>query len=43
VLDEVASGDLQVVIDSTFSLENAEEAHAHIEDRRAFGRVVLRP
>jgi NADPH2:quinone reductase len=43
VLLEVASGDLQVVIDSTFSLENAEEAHAHIEDRRAFGRVILRP
>ena len=43
LLQEVASGDLQVVIDSTFPLENAEEAHAYIEGRRAFGRVVLRP
>jgi NADPH2:quinone reductase len=43
VLHEVASGDLRVVIDRTFALEDAKEAHTRIEDRLAFGRVVLRP
>lgn len=43
VLHDIANGELQVVIDSTFALKDAEEAHAHIENRHAFGRVVLRP
>jgi NADPH2:quinone reductase len=42
-LDDVASGQLRVVIDRRFSLEEAGEAHAYIESRRAFGRVVLIP
>ena len=43
LLDRVAQGELKVVIDQVFSLADAEEAHAHIESRHAFGRVVLKP
>jgi NADPH2:quinone reductase len=41
VLEEVAAGDLRVEIDRRFALADAEEAHAFIESRQAFGRVVL--
>jgi NADPH2:quinone reductase len=43
LLGEVAAGDLEVVIDRTFPLAEAAAAHAYLEDRRAFGRVVLVP
>lgn len=43
LIGEVAAGELQVVVDRTFSLAEAAEAHAYLEDRRAFGRVVLIP
>ncbi|NDH66270.1 MAG: zinc-binding alcohol dehydrogenase family protein, partial [Microbacteriaceae bacterium] len=43
LLTDVAAGTLKVEIDQVFALENAEEAHAHIEGRQAFGRVVLQP
>jgi NADPH:quinone reductase len=43
LLDEVASGQLRVVIDRSFPLSEAAAAHAYIESRRAFGRVVLVP
>ena len=43
ILDDVASGDLRVVIDRTFPLSEAEEAHAYIESRQSFGRVLLIP
>ena len=36
-------GTLKVVIDRRFSLEEAGEAHAYIESRQAFGRVLLIP
>jgi NADPH2:quinone reductase len=41
LLEDVANGDLRVVIDRRFALSDAEEAHAFIESRQAFGRVVL--
>ena len=41
LLDDVAAGDLRVEIDRRFALADAEEAHAFIEGRQAFGRVVL--
>ena len=41
VLEEVAAGDLRVEIDRRYALADAEEAHAFIESRQAFGRVVL--
>lgn len=40
---DVASGALRVVIDRTFPLAEAAAAHAYIESRQAFGRVVLVP
>jgi NADPH2:quinone reductase len=43
LLREVAGGELKVVIDRTFPLAEAADAHAYLEDRRAFGRVVLVP
>ena len=42
-LADVAAGRLQVVIDQRFSLEQAGEAHAAIERRTVFGRVLLLP
>ncbi len=43
LLDRVASGELTVVVDRTFPLADAADAHRHIESRQAFGRVVLIP
>jgi NADPH2:quinone reductase len=43
MLARVASGELQVEIDRTFALEQAASAHAYIESRKAFGRVVMTP
>jgi len=42
-LDDIAAGRLAVVIDRRFALEEAGEAHAYIESRQAFGRVLLIP
>ena len=43
MLDDVAKGDLRVVVDRTFPLSDAAGAHAYLESRQAFGRVVLIP
>jgi NADPH2:quinone reductase len=43
LLERVASGELRVEIDRTFPLAEAAAAHAYIESRQAFGRVVLTP
>jgi NADPH2:quinone reductase len=43
LLTRVAGGELEVEIDRTFPLADAADAHAYIEARRAFGRVVLTP
>jgi NADPH2:quinone reductase len=42
-IDDVAAGRLTVVIDSTYPLSEAAAAHAHIESRKAVGRVLLIP
>ncbi len=42
-LDEIAQGELKVVIDRRFALSEAAQAHAYIESRQAFGRVLLIP
>jgi NADPH2:quinone reductase len=42
-LDDVAAGTLKVVIDREFPLSEAAAAHAYIESRQAFGRVLLIP
>lgn len=41
LLDDAAAGKLKVVVDRSFALADAAEAHAFIESRQAFGRVVL--
>ncbi len=43
LLLEVASGELRVVIDRVYPLSEAAAAHAYIESRQVFGRVVLVP
>jgi NADPH2:quinone reductase len=42
-VDAIARGELTVVVDRTYPLSEAAEAHAYIESRQAFGRVVLVP
>jgi NADPH2:quinone reductase len=42
-LDDIAARMLRVVIDRTFPLADAAAAHAYIESRQAFGRVLLKP
>jgi NADPH2:quinone reductase len=39
----VADGGLRVPIDHTYPLAEAADAHAYIESRQAFGRVVMTP
>jgi NADPH2:quinone reductase len=41
LLADIAKGELKVVIDRTYPLAEAAAAHAYIESRAAFGRVVL--
>jgi NADPH2:quinone reductase len=43
LVDDVAAGRLTVLVDRTFPLASAAEAHAYIESRQAVGRVVLIP
>jgi NADPH2:quinone reductase len=43
LLGQVADGGLRVEIDRTFPLAEAAAAHAYIESRQAFGRVVMTP
>jgi NADPH:quinone reductase len=43
LLQRVSTGELHVVIDRVFPLADASAAHAYIESRQAFGRVLLRP
>src|ERR1700729_3267683 len=43
MLERVAAGELQVVIDRSFPLADAAAAHEYAESRKAFGRVVLTP
>jgi NADPH2:quinone reductase len=42
-LDDLTRGALRIVVDRTFPLAEAAAAHAFIEGRNAFGRVVLIP
>jgi NADPH2:quinone reductase len=42
-LEAIGAGELKVVIDRRFPLADAARAHAYIESRQAFGRVVLVP
>ena len=43
LIDRVASGELRVEIDREFPLAEAAAAHAYLEGRNAFGRVVMTP
>jgi len=43
LIDDVAGGELRVVVDRTFPLSDAAGAHEYLESRQAFGRVALIP
>jgi len=43
LIDQVADGRLRVVVDRTYPLSEAAAAHAYIESRQSFGRVLLIP
>ena len=43
LIERVASGELHVEIDRSFPLAEAAAAHAYLEGRNAFGRVVMVP
>jgi NADPH2:quinone reductase len=43
LLERVARGELRVEIDRSFPLAEAAAAHAYVEGRTAFGRVVMAP
>jgi NADPH:quinone reductase len=43
LFERVGSGGLRVEVDRTFQLAEAVAAHAYIESRQAFGRVVMSP
>jgi NADPH2:quinone reductase len=42
-LESIANGEYRVIIDKTFPLSDATGAHAYIESRQSFGRVLLIP
>jgi NADPH2:quinone reductase len=43
LIEDVAGGELRVVVDRRFPLSDAAGAHEYLESRQAFGRVVLIP
>ena len=43
LMNDVAKGELKVIIDKTFPLSEAAAAHAYIESRKAVGRVLMVP
>ena len=43
LIEDVAKGELKVLIDRTFPLASAADAHRYIESRQAVGRVLLIP
>ena len=43
LLNDIEAGEIKVIIDKTFPLSQAADAHAFIESRQAIGRVVLVP
>jgi NADPH:quinone reductase-like Zn-dependent oxidoreductase len=43
VIELVAQGSLQAVVDRVLPLERAVDAHRYVEERRQFGKLVLTP
>lgn len=43
LLERIAAGELEVVIDKTFPLQEAQAAHTYVSSRQAFGRVIMLP
>lgn len=41
ILQRIVAGDFQPVVDRTFPLDDAAEAHAYLHAHKNFGKVVL--
>jgi len=42
-VDRVHAGELKAVLDHTFPLSEAANAHRRVESREAFGRIIIKP
>ena len=43
VMKHVFSGKLKPIVDQVFALKDAAKAHQYVQDRKVFGKVVLKP
>jgi NADPH:quinone reductase-like Zn-dependent oxidoreductase len=43
VRERVEAGDFDPVVDASFDFEHAADAHRYIQDRKNFGKVLLKP
>ena len=43
ITERVEAGDFAPVVDKTFSFDKAGDAHAYIQERKNFGKVILTP
>jgi NADPH:quinone reductase-like Zn-dependent oxidoreductase len=43
VMSHVFSGKLKPIVDKVFKLEDAATAHQYVQDRKVFGKVVIKP
>lgn len=43
VMKHVFSGELKPIVDKVFPLKDAAQAHQYVQDRKVFGKVVLKP
>ena len=43
LITRIGTGELKAVVDRSFALEDAAEAHRYVETGIAFGRVLLIP
>lgn len=43
VMKHVFSGELKPIVDKVFPLKEAAIAHQYVQDRKVFGKVILKP
>lgn len=43
VFEMIASGNLEIRIDTSFPLAEAQAAHEHLEGRKSTGKLLLKP
>lgn len=43
IFSMISAGNLEIRIDTTFSLEDAAAAHVHLESRKSMGKLLIKP